>query len=108
MPQEYSNPARRSDAHSLPDIEIFELTASEVAEMDEDTIHEYMRRPEFKLAAMNSQVRARMIDAIVYEQELTGGWFWWSCFPGCMPDSEPMGPFKTYGEARDDAQEGAE
>ena len=21
------------------------------------------------------------------------GWYWWACFPGCMPEGEPNGPF---------------
>ena len=29
------------------------------------------------------------------------GWYWWSCQPGCIPDSEPYGPFETEQEARD-------
>jgi hypothetical protein len=36
------------------------------------------------------------------------GWYWWSCFPGCMPDGEPSGPFETHAEAVADAQEGSE
>jgi hypothetical protein len=32
------------------------------------------------------------------------GWYWWSCFPGCLPDSEPCGPFATEQEAILDAQ----
>jgi hypothetical protein len=23
------------------------------------------------------------------------GWFWWPCYPGCMPDGDPNGPFPT-------------
>jgi hypothetical protein len=24
------------------------------------------------------------------------GWYWWACFPGCLPDNdEPIGPFDT-------------
>ena len=23
------------------------------------------------------------------------GWYWWACFPGCLPDGEPMGPFES-------------
>jgi hypothetical protein len=34
------------------------------------------------------------------------GWYWWSCFPGCLPDSEPMGPFETEAAALADAREG--
>ena len=33
------------------------------------------------------------------------GWYWWPCFPGCMPDSEPVGPFATEEEAIADAQD---
>ncbi len=31
------------------------------------------------------------------------GWYWWACFPGCLPDSEPAGPFATKAEAISDA-----
>tara|TARA_R100001594_G_scaffold36962_1_gene66851 strand:+ start:61 stop:276 length:216 start_codon:yes stop_codon:yes gene_type:complete len=32
------------------------------------------------------------------------GFYWWSCFPGCMPDNtDPSGPFKTHHEALEDA-----
>ena len=32
------------------------------------------------------------------------GWYWWPCFPGCLPDGDPMGPFETENEAITDAQ----
>jgi len=32
------------------------------------------------------------------------GWFWWTCIPGCLPDSDPMGPFATEQEAEHDAR----
>ena len=31
------------------------------------------------------------------------GWFWWSCYPGCLPDSDPVGPFESSREAYEDA-----
>ena len=31
------------------------------------------------------------------------GWYWWACFPGCLPDSEFFGPFATSRQAHDDA-----
>jgi hypothetical protein len=105
MSQAYSDPTREDDPHALPNIETFELTALEVAEMEEDLIWEYMRRHEYRLASMNGKVREAMLDAIVDEEQITGGWYWWSCFPGCLPDSEPMGPFQTEAEALADAQE---
>ena len=27
------------------------------------------------------------------------GWYYWACFPGCLPDSGPIGPFETEEEA---------
>ena len=31
------------------------------------------------------------------------GWYWWACFPGCMPDSDPSGPYDTAEDAYVDA-----
>ena len=33
-----------------------------------------------------------------------GGWYWWVCHPGCIPDGEPCGPYETSREAYEDAQ----
>lgn len=108
MSQHYSDPGRENDPHALPDIEVFELTAREVAEGDEDLINDYMKRHEFRLAAMNSRDRNAMFDAMIEQNGITGGWFWWSCFPGCLPDGEPIGPFETHAAALADAQSGGE
>lgn len=108
MAQEYSNPKRANDKYSLPDVEIFQLTATEAAAMDEDLVYEYMKRSEFHLAGMNSRDRDAMLDAIVEEEGIEGGWFWRTCLPGCLPDSCPFGPFATYQEALADAQENSD
>ena len=71
--QAYSQPDRESDATALPDIEIFRLTAHEVA-------------------------------AMVTEEGIEGGWYYWYCFPGCLPDSEAIGPFLSYRAALKAAQ----
>ncbi len=34
-----------------------------------------------------------------------GEFYWWSCFPGCLPDGEPLGPFESEDEAVIDAME---
>ena len=104
--QEYSDPTRSDDPHALPDVEVFQLTAVEVAAMDDDLVYEYQRRHEYRLAGMNSRVREAMLDAIVEEEQIRGGWYWWSCFPGCLPDSDPIGPHDTYDQARDDSLTG--
>src|SRR5271165_7214564 len=105
--QAYSDPKRASDPYSLPDVEVFQLTATEAAAQDEDLVYEYGKRPEFRLYSMNSKVQEAMLDAIIEEEGITGGWFWWTCLPGCMPDSCAFGPFKTRAEALKDAQENA-
>ena len=23
------------------------------------------------------------------------GWYWWACFPGCLPDGDAIGPFNS-------------
>ena len=30
------------------------------------------------------------------------GWYWWACWPGCMPDGDAVGPFETEQAAIDD------
>jgi hypothetical protein len=104
MGQEYSNPDREDDDFALPDIEVFQLTAREAAELDEDMVHEYMSMYQFRPSAMNTKAREAMLDYMIECEGIKGGWFWRSCFPGCLPDSSPMGPFDTYAEALKDAQ----
>ena len=36
------------------------------------------------------------------------GWYYWFCFHGCLPDSDPVGPFESEAEALADAQAGSE
>ncbi len=105
--QAYSNPDREYDKYSLPDIEVFELTAREVAEMEEDLIYQYRKRHEFRLAGMNSRDTDKMFDAMIEEENIYGGWFYRYCFPGCLPDSEPYGPYDSAQEAKQAAQDEA-
>lgn len=106
--QAYSDPSRESDDYALPDIEVFQLTATEVAELDDELIWEYSRKHEFRLASMNGRIREAMLDAIVENENIEGGYFYWFCFPGCLPDSSPVGPFATYADALADAQDSGE
>ena len=103
MSQEYSNPGRASDPYALPDVEVFQLTAAEAVEQDEDLMWEASKK--FPLMHMNSREREKAIEWAVEESGATGGWFWWTCFPGCMPDSSAFGPFGSAAEALADAHE---
>lgn len=35
--------------------------------------------------------------------QIRAGWYWWTCCPGCLPDSDPIGPFTSYTRAAEDA-----
>lgn len=79
MTQAYSNPDRENDENALPDIEVFYVSSEDGAGMEwgnPDGIGRY-----------------------------ESGWYWWSCFPGCMPDSDPTGPYETEAEALAAAQQ---
>ena len=84
-----------NDPHALPDVEVFELTASEVAKMMEEEIGEYLKR--FPLATMNSRECERMFDTMIAELGITGGWFYayldggLDCWSG-----GPYGPFENH------------
>ena len=81
MTQSYSDPTRESDPYALPDVEVFYVSQLEVNDNLENLDH--------------------ADENIITE----AGWYWWSCFPGCMPDSDPFGAFATEAEALEDAQE---
>ena len=77
----YSDPERETEEHALPDMEVFYVSQLE-------TIYN--------------------LDNLDHADEYTitqPGWYWWSCFPGCLPDGDPMGPFETENEAIADAQD---
>ncbi len=46
-----------------------------------------------------------LLDA-VEESDPPTGWYWQSCFPGCLPDGDPSGPFKTEELAIADCRDG--
>jgi hypothetical protein len=91
MSQHYSDPARESDPHALPDVEVFYRTRAECNEIDRE-------------ALAGADPRVVEGGGICGAQP---GWYWWSCFPGCLPDGDPSGPFATEAEALADARGGA-
>jgi hypothetical protein len=40
-------------------------------------------------------------------EPVEAGWYWASCFPGCLYDSDPIGPFSRSQQAHEDADEWA-
>ena len=90
MTQFYLDPSRESDPYALPDAEVFYI--------DKGGLH---------YAKQSGDVTAPGSTWFDGEGQPTEpGWFWWSCFPGCLPDGDPVGPFDTEALAIADAQKG--
>lgn len=88
--QAYSDPKRQEDAYSLPDLEVF--------------YHEHAKR---ELCMLNAGHKAELYGECIVDEEgdcMGTGWYWQSCLPGCLPDSEPFGPFDTEEEALAEAR----
>lgn len=94
MSQAYSNPKRESDPHALPDVEVWQANYCDDPRHDSPCIH------------IDHPCEACRQECNPHAMRL--GWFWQSCFPGCLPDSDPIGPFATEAEALADAQSGME
>ena len=41
------------------------------------------------------------------EEPFEAGWYYWYCFPGCLSESGPFGPYASPQEAEAAAQEDA-
>jgi len=82
--QAYSDPQRESEPTALPDLEVWEHDCT------------------------NTSEPCPFNDEQLAEYECERGWYWQACFPGCLPDGEPNGPFETREEALADAREGLE
>ena len=76
--QAYSDATREHEQHALPDVEVFYMTHQIANDLDG--------------------------ESGVF-QNWPAGYYWWSCFPGCLPDSEPYGPFDTEADALADARQ---
>jgi hypothetical protein len=106
MPQHYSDPAREQDPHALPDVETWqsrvwriecECGDYEVPETDDTD-------PSCPSCGRTSEPGR----PVTLERTPRMGWFYWFCFPGCLPDDEPVGPFETEEDALADARGGLE
>ena len=112
MSQHYSNPNRETDTWSLPNIEVWQERITIVRSGCGD--FEVPRESEWARGFCPSCDRATCVLSLdTFEPSESGiehterlAWFYWFCFPGCLPDSEPCGPFATEAEALADAREG--
>ena len=90
MAYHYSDPKRESNPHALPDVEVFESSG-----------HYSEHAEEWHFEACSGGGGCSQ-----YEQKR--GYFWAASFPGCLWDSDPVGPFDSEAEALADAREGVE
>lgn len=81
MSQIYTDETREEEPYALPNVEVFYVSQMEV---------------NYNLQNMDHADEYTITEA---------GWYWWSCFPGCLPDSDAIGPFETEQEAIDDARD---
>jgi hypothetical protein len=79
MTQFYTDPSRETDTYALPNAEVFYSEHGDLEFEDCD-------------------------DGELQEQS-AAGYYWWFCFPGCLPDSDPVGPFLSEEAAMENARE---
>jgi hypothetical protein len=82
-----------SQAYALPDLETFYVSPNASASCPVCD------------SAEDSSFYTGSPVTVAQHKEHHIGWYWWSCFPGCLPDGEPMGPFESEAEALEDARD---
>ena len=116
--QAYSDPKRASDPHALPDVEVFFVKQAAHVLFDCGCCGGFhrlgydgdCRSDDDRFCNITDYCHRVGVDScrVTLEPTAEPGWYWRTCFPGCLPDSDPFGPFDTQEEALADAQQGAE
>lgn len=104
MSQVYSDPTRADDPHALPNIETFVSTYGHCRQCGMLVLgiagYQHSQWQSCPDCSDHSVACGKGIVVILNKT----GWFYWFCFPGCIPDSDAIGPFSTEAEAIADAQ----
>lgn len=106
MTQFYTDPSRESDPHALPNAEVFYRGCDDIAQEQIDNCTDEA----FDVAADCGQMFDNVKHMTWFRQAVAEdcgdlvGWYYWPCFPGCLPDGDPVGPFETEAEAIADAR----
>ena len=103
MSYEYSDKSRESDAHALPDVEVFQAYSHQCEDCSEGPIPlspDYYGLVYVKGACPTCGGTVRCTDTKMHHWYAFG-------FPGCLWDSDPAGPFDTYEQALTEARESA-
>ena len=91
--QHYFDTARESVDTALTDLETFYVSIG-----DADAAYQ-----ELQQGGPTTWLGATLQETGMGTDEVAG-WYYWACFPGCLPDSDPSGPFESEAEALDDAR----
>jgi hypothetical protein len=104
MSQHYSDPRRADDPHTLPDLETFYFDPKDVTPIVVGrALCERCRSEVTEIS--DGPHGERTICTACAAEDTPAGWYYWPCFPGCLPDGEPTGPFDTEEAALADARE---
>lgn len=90
MSRYYSDPSREHDTYALPDVEVFYADRGSLHGDPEQGSPNYVRA--------DGEESDR-------EEPNEAGWYYWFCLPGCLPDSDPFGPFDSEEDALAAARE---
>lgn len=87
----------------LANVEIFEVTAEQFLAAESGTWQADLLAAAVKESLSIGYDQAEVDPATEIAAEGLAGFYWWSCSPGCLPDSEAVGPFETEEKAKEDA-----
>lgn len=106
----YSDPTREPDPYALPDVEVFmSLYCPECPECGESGLVDDHDGTGGRNGTTDCPTCGHRLSPADLGDTLDGTgtpyrWFYWCCFPGCRPDSDPIGPFDSEADALEDAQ----
>src|ERR1019366_3347501 len=101
MSQHYSDKTHESDPYSLPNVEVFQAVQADCPHCTTTNVGDGFT---FYCDSCSKGRKGYTADS----DQITKGWYWQACFPGCLPDGDPNGPYETEQAAVDAAQEGDE
>lgn len=100
MSYHYFSDELEADPTKLPNIEIFTAAYGYCSGCGALRMEIAAPTTGYRLACTD---HACQLDEVTVELNRIG-FFWWLCHPGCLPDSEPMGPFDSVEKALEDAR----
>ena len=97
MPQHYMDPSNANDPHRLPNILTMLVAYAYCGDCGSLVLSETgAKRERCQEPGCDDNPDGAEVNKVA--------WFYWFCLPGCLPDSEPVGPFETEEAALADAR----